>query len=195
MSKISAPISNDYCPQTLFLYGTYKEDGEPNFGLFCWFSYCWTEGLGVMACIGGSKLTLERIRKNKVFSANIVTEKCLPLADYFGTAYGYNEGKMDVPYEWEKGKVLDVPVLSCSPLAFELEVRQFVPLNDKNSELLICDVKNVLVDGELADESLTPEQKLALIAPVSTTCQTYFGWKGNAMGKWHEPGKSIMPQE
>lgn len=32
MSKLSVPIGNDYCPQTLFLYGTYKENGEPNFG-------------------------------------------------------------------------------------------------------------------------------------------------------------------
>jgi len=23
--KVSVPVSNDFCPQTLFLYGTYKE--------------------------------------------------------------------------------------------------------------------------------------------------------------------------
>lgn len=34
MSKKSSPISTDFCPQTLFLYGTYKEDGTPNFILF-----------------------------------------------------------------------------------------------------------------------------------------------------------------
>ena len=53
MGKVSIPITNDFCPQTLFLYGTYKEDGTPNFGLFCWFSYIWDSELGVMACIGG----------------------------------------------------------------------------------------------------------------------------------------------
>jgi len=55
--KKSIPISNNFCPQTLFLYGTYKEDGAPNFGLFCWFSYYWDTEMGVMACIGGDKLT------------------------------------------------------------------------------------------------------------------------------------------
>lgn len=67
MSKISVPITNDYCPQTLFLYGTYGEDKAPDFGLFCWFSYCWDKELGVMMCIGGEKMTKDRIHKIRFF--------------------------------------------------------------------------------------------------------------------------------
>ena len=33
--KISVPVTNDFCPQTLFCYGTYCDDGRPDFGLFC----------------------------------------------------------------------------------------------------------------------------------------------------------------
>ena len=54
--KKSVSISNRFCPQSLFLYGTYKEDNTPNFGLFCWFSYYWDKEMGVMACIGENKL-------------------------------------------------------------------------------------------------------------------------------------------
>ena len=53
MNKISLAPTNDFCPQTLFLYGTYGENDEPDFGLFCWFSYILDGQLGVMACIGG----------------------------------------------------------------------------------------------------------------------------------------------
>ena len=68
MAKIPAPIGNDFCPQTLFLYGTYKKDGTPNFGLFCWISYCcWGSEIGVMACIGLDKLTKDRIRETGCF--------------------------------------------------------------------------------------------------------------------------------
>ena len=81
MSKISLSPTNDYCPQTLFLYGTYDDEGKADFGLFCWFSYIWHGELGVMACIGGEKLTKENIHKQKIFSANLVTEALLPLAD------------------------------------------------------------------------------------------------------------------
>lgn len=75
MDKVNLPISNDYCPQTLFCYGTFREDGQPDFGLFCWLSYCWLDKLGVMAAIGGPKLTLDRIHATRVFSANLVTEE------------------------------------------------------------------------------------------------------------------------
>jgi len=61
--KKSISISNGFCPQSLFLYGTYKEDNTPNFGLFCWFSYYWDKEMGVMACIGENKLTKDRIRE------------------------------------------------------------------------------------------------------------------------------------
>ena len=89
MAKVTRTVYNDFCPQTLFLYGNYKENGTPDFGLFCWFSYIWLEdGLGVMACIGEDKLTKDLIRKTGVFSANLVTEELLPLADYYGNTSG-----------------------------------------------------------------------------------------------------------
>jgi len=191
MKKVSAPITNDFCPQTLFLYGTYKEDGTPNFGLFCWFSYCWDSGLGVMACIGGDKLTKDRIRATGVFSANLVTESILPLSDYFGNKEGYSPDKMSIPLETSKGAVLDVPILDSSPLAFELEVSQTVSLND--SEVYICRIRNVLVDEKLADESKSVEERIQAIAPVRTTCQTYFSWTGKALGKWGEVMQRRQP--
>ena len=61
MSKVKGNLGNDFCPQSLFLYGTKKDDGTPDFGLFCWFSYATIEvnkelRMGVMACIGEEKL-------------------------------------------------------------------------------------------------------------------------------------------
>jgi flavin reductase (DIM6/NTAB) family NADH-FMN oxidoreductase RutF len=185
VSKVSVSISNDFCPQTLFLYGTYKEDGTPNFGLFCWFSYIWDSELGVMACIGGEKLTKDRIHATGVFSANLVTEAILSLADYFGNTDGYGADKMDIPVETRKGAVLDVPILDASPLAFELEVAQSIPLHD--GEVFLCKIRNVLANEELADDTKTIEERLQVIAPVRTTCRTYFSWDGKAMGKWGEP--------
>ena len=189
MGKVSIPITNDFCPQTLFLYGTYKEDGTPNFGLFCWFSYIWDSELGVMACIGGEKLTKDRIHATGVFSANLVTEAILPLADYFGNTDGHSQEKMNIAVETRKGAVLDVPILEASPLAFELEVAQTVPLHD--GEVILCKIRNVLVDDKLADDSKSVEERLQAIAPVRTTCQTYFSWDGKAMGKWGELMRSF----
>lgn len=182
MSKISTSISNDFCPQTHFVYGTYKEDGNPDFGLFCWLSYYWDTNLGIMACIGGEKLTKDRIRANGVFSANLVTEKLLPLADYLGNTDGYSKEKMNIPLQVEKGTVLDVPVLAESPVSFELEVAQMLPMDD--GEVYLCKIRNVLIEEFLKDDTRSLEERISQIAPAHTTCQTYFGWDGKTIGPW-----------
>jgi len=186
MEKVSInPPDNAFCPQTLFLYGTYKEDGSPNFGLFCWFSYCWNADLGVMACIGDKKLTKDIIKKDKIFSANLVTEKILPLADYLGNKEGYNADKMNIPIEVERGEVLNVPILKDSPWIFELEVTQTIPLD--GTEIFLCKIRNTLAAKELMDESISAEEKMRIVAPaVSCADQHYFSVSPTPIGKWED---------
>ena len=188
--KKSIPISNHFCPQTLFIYGTYKEDGTPNFGLFCWFSYYFDREMGVMACIGGNKLTRDRIHETKVFSANLVTEELLPLADYFGNIEGYSEGKMRVPVETEKGRLLNVPVLAKSPWVFELEVDRSLPL--EGGEVLLCKIRNVLAEELLCDETLSLEKRMETVRPVHSIRQSYFRWDGTEFGSWGEPMQRVL---
>ena len=188
MAKISLPAYNDYCPQTLFLYGTYDENGNPHFGLFCWFSYIWDGEMGVMCCIGGNKPTKTNIERTNVFSANLVTEKLLPVADYLGNVSGEKSGKMDIELDIGKGAVLDVPVLNDSPVNFELEVTDFIQKHD--GEIMLCKIRNVLQDESLSSDE-TVAEKLARIAPVSTTAHTYLGYDGRDMGAWGEPMKAI----
>ena len=190
MGKMSLKPYNDYCPQTLFLYGTYDENGNADFGLFCWFSYTWDGEMGVMCCIGGDKMTKDNIHRNRIFSANLVTEELLPLADYFGNTDGHSEEKMKVALDIEKGRVLDVPVLTASPVNFELEVKQFIELD--GGEVMLCKMRNVLQDDSLSDKSKSEAEKLAMIAPVRTTCKRYFGYKGEDLGAWGEPGKNAV---
>lgn len=181
MKKVSVEISNNFCPQTLFLYGTYKEDGTPNFGLFCWFSYCWDKELQVMACIGGEKLTKDRIRETGLFSANLVSEAMLPLADYFGNTEGYNSNKMAVPVETVPGSKLHVPILKDSPWSYELEVKRTIALDD--SDVFLCKIHNIMADEILADKETSVESRLMKASPVITTAQTYFN-AGRRLGSW-----------
>ena len=189
MSKVSLKPTNDFCPQTLFLYGTYDDEGKADFGLFCWFSYTWDRELGVMACIGGSKLTKDNIRRRKIFSANLVTEEMLPLADFLGNIPGHSPEKMALQLETEEGRVLPVPVLKASPVVFELEVKQFIPLDD--GEVMLCAIRNVLQEDLLVKEDVSTKEKLAAIAPVHATCSSYFSWRGADLGVWGEPMKKL----
>ena len=194
-NKISIPVTNDLCPQTLFTYGTFKEDGTPNFGLFCWFSYCWFDELGVMCCIGGPKQTQERILATHVFSANLVTESNLPLSDYFGTADGHDADKMDVPFQWERGQKLDVPVLTDCPFAFELEVERIIPTNEEEGDtVFLCRIRNVLKSADVVNSGLPAPELMKKVGAVCTCGdEEYWAWDGRYLGKWHEPAQLIRP--
>lgn len=204
MKKVSVPATNDLCPQTLFVFGSMNQDGTPDFGLFCWFSYCWHgrqetgSQLGVICAIGANKRTLENIRRQRVFSANLVVEENLALADYFGTADGRDTSKMTVPVAWEKGAVLPVPILCSSPLSFELEVEQEISVGDEGETVLLCYIRNTLKDEQLVNTALTPQQIFEKTAAVSTAVaiddgQGYWSWDGRYLGQWNQRAKEIRP--
>lgn len=206
MAKIKGEISNDFCPQALYLYGNYEEDGTPHFGLFCWYGWCWLgEGngkLGVMACIGEEKRTKDLIRKTGVFSANLVSEPLLPLADYYGCVSGRaTPGKMERLPTVERGQALDVPTIAESPVSFELKVVKEETLSKGRldggedgsvSTLFLCEVANVTIDERLTDRSLPVIERMKLSQPVSSMAEeTYVNFFGQELAKWGEPMKSL----
>ena len=193
MAKVKTKIGNDYCPQTLFLYGTKQEDGQPHFGLFCWFGYYHSsEGLGVMACIGEEKQTKDLIRKNGVFSANLVSEQLLSLADYYGCTYGRTTpDKMKCLPTVEWGQVLDVPTIAESPVSFELEVKKEIPMGD-GSDIFLCLIRNVTQDEQLLDTTIPFIERLMQAAPVlAPGDEAYSSIDGRYLGKWGEPMKNM----
>lgn len=186
MPKISMPAGNAFCPQCLYLYGTYKENREPNYGLFTWATYCWDEGLRFIACIGEDKLTRDRIRATGVFSASVVSEALLPAADFCGNRPGYTfdkSGRM----ESVCGSVLEVPVPAESPYSFELSVDKILSLDDrKESEIYVCKICNVLADERLGEENGSFEERLRFASPVVSLSHQYFSVSDKPLGHWGE---------
>jgi len=183
MEKISIDAHNGFCPQAMFMYGTNKADGSPNFGTFTWFSYCWDGKMGVMASIGGGKMTIDRIKKEKMFSANLVTEPLLPLADYLGHNPGRKSNKMEAPIAIGRGAVLDVPVLADSPWVYELEVKKTIPR--LGNTVFLCKIRNTLAAKQLMDEGIPLEERVKLAAPVvwlAAGTGNYFAVKPEAVG-------------
>lgn len=195
MAKVKGSIGNDFCPQALFLYGTKREDGTPNFGLFSWFSYVWNDGIGVMACIGEDKLTKDLIRKNGVFSANLVTESLLPLADYYGNTRGRLPGKMKYLPTVEPGQALDVPTIAESPVTFELETYQEIHLSE-GSDVFLCRIRNVMLEESLKEQGVPFADRLMRAAPVlSPGEENYVSIDGRPLGHWGEPMKKLQERQ
>ena len=197
MSKVSLSPTNAFCPQSLYLYGTYKKDGTPDYGLFCWATYCWDEGLRFVACIGEDKLTRDRIRETGVFSASIVSESLLPAADFCGNNSGYTCDKSGI-IRSEKGAVLEVPVPESSPWTFELEVDKTLHLDDtRTSEIYVCRIRNLRADERLADiireefdlRPLAIIEKLGLRRPIYEQTAVY-GHFGKAGLPWEQTDRA-----
>lgn len=163
----------------------------PHFGLFCWATYCQIrdgeeEGLGFIACIGEEKQTKDLIRQQGMFSANLVTEPLLPLADYYGTVSGRdNPAKMDLLPTVEPGQVLHVPTIAESPVSFELKVIEERSLAD-GSDLFLCRVCNVMVEETLADSSPFHASLMQAAPVVTAGAARYASLNGRDLGAWGE---------
>lgn len=111
------------------------------------------------------------------------------MADYLGNKSGYDADKMNFHADIGKGEILDVPILMESPVNYELEVTQRIPFGE--GEVFLCRIRNVLYSEELTDQQISVGERLKNIAPISTTCNTYFSYTGEVLGSWGEPGKTF----
>lgn len=183
MKKVVTDLSKHFCPHPmpLFLFGTYDTSDMPNYGLFCWLNFCWDNELAIMACLDGEKLTKDRIKATGEFSANLVTDSMLPLADYLGHRKGYDTEEPPFDIQTVPGEKLHVPVLEESPLTYELKVTSTISL--KGSDVFICHIRNAMVQESI----LTAKDvyDLSLVNPAITSLEQYYALshKG-AWGQW-----------
>ena len=94
MEKINLSPDWVFSPQPMYIIGTKNEDGSPNFCIITWLGFSYDNGPCMMMTVGGAKLAQKNILREKRFSANMITEDNLWLADYFGNTNGENVKKM-----------------------------------------------------------------------------------------------------
>lgn len=149
MNKINIQPEQVFCPQPMYVIGTYNEDNQPNFSVITWIGFNWNGSPHIMLGIGGRKKTKDNILRGKVFSANQVNADMIWLADYFGCTHGNDGIKNKVKYSFDNGSVLDVPVLESSKWVFECEVNKIIELED--SHIFISKIKNIQISEQFKD--------------------------------------------
>ena len=138
-----------------------------------------------MLGVGGKKKTKDNILREKVFSANLVSTDMVWLADYFGCSHGSDGIKNRLKYDFEKGSVLNVPVLDSSKWVFECEVTKVIELDD--SHIFISKIKNMQIDEKFRDMDMQMID-LVKLDPVLYAPYNYFGISeklGNC-GEWEK---------
>ncbi len=179
-----------FSPQPMHVIGTRNEDGTPNFCIITWLGFALDKTPHLMMCIGGSKRTKTNILREGMFSANLVSEDNVWLADYLGCTRAEDGTKNAVDYEVEMGRKLPVPTLSQSHWVYECRVTQTLPLD--GSDLFLAEIVNIQVD-----EAFQPLDKeridLCQLRPAIYAPYRYFsiGEKLGETGEWaqHLPGK------
>ena len=147
--------------QPVFLFGTYNEDGTPNFCPITWVSSSYDDDRPLITVsMNGTKRTKQNIARTNAFSANLVSTDMLELLDYFGSHSGNDAPKNALPYGFEDGRVLRVPTLNLSRRVFECEVVNTFGTRDTVTYYGVC--KNC---QEIEGINGTPRD-MALLEPV-----------------------------
>ncbi len=183
MEKISIKPDCVFSPQPMYIIGTKNENGTPNFCIITWLGFSFDKTPHLMMTIGGSKLTKTNILREGKFSANMITEDTLWLADYFGNTSGEEGEKTQVSYDYKWGECVEVPVLDESPWMYECEVSKVVEL--EGAHLFLAEIKNIQIAKEYEDMDM---QKIDLtkLKPAILAPYQYFsiGEKLGEVGEW-----------
>ena len=185
MEKISISPEWVFSPQPMYIVGTKNEDGTPNFCIITWLGFSFDKGPHLMMTVSGIKLTKTNILREKKFSANMITEDNLWLADYFGNTNGEEGQKTAVSYDYQWGEFVDVPIIDQCHWSYECEVTRVIELD--GAHLFLAEIKNIQIDKEY--ESMDMKKiDLTQIHPAIYAPYNYFsvGDKLGEMGEWKQ---------
>ncbi len=174
-----------FSPQPMYIIGTKNEDGTPNFCIITWLGFSFDKTPHLMMTVGGTKLTKTNILREKKFSANMITEDNLWLADYFGNTNGEEGEKTAVSYSYNWGEAVDVPIINECHWSYECEVTKVIELD--GAHLFLAEIKNIQIDRQYEDMDMK-KIDLTKIRPAIYAPYNYFsiGTKLGEMGEWRK---------
>lgn len=185
MKKINIKPDCVFSPQPMYIIGTKNEDGTPNFCIITWIGFSFDKTPHLMMSIGGSKLTKTNILREGKFSAGMITEDILWLADYFGSTRGEEGSKTAVPYGYTLGEQLEVPIIDQCHWTYECNVTKVVKL--EGAHLFLAKIENIQIDEAYENMDMKAID-LCRLRPAVYAPYHYFsvGDKIGEMGQWKE---------
>ncbi len=183
MEKISISPDWVFSPQPMYIIGTKNKNGTPDFCIITWLGFSFDNGPHLMMTVGGSKQTKSNILREKKFSANLITEDNLWIADYFGNTCGAEGEKKAVSYTYQWGRIVDVPILDECHWTYECEVTKVIELG--GAHLFLGSIKNIQIDKKYENMDMK-KIDLTQIRPVIYAPYNYFSIekKLGEMGDW-----------
>lgn len=163
------PEKNTPCflTQQVFIIATNDEDGSPHFAPISWISYTYGNPACLVISIGGVKTTKKNIERDKRLSATLVTPDLLPFIEYQNKATMNPDYMCDIKFE--RGKVVDVPLIKGAKMSYECEILKKVTIGD--TDTYFAEIKHINVCDEVLKLDFFDLRK---INPVVYSPDNYF---------------------
>ena len=135
-------------PQSVFIVGSYAEDGTPNAMNVAWGGECTRHEVCIN--IGNHKTTANIVAKG-AFTVAPADAAHVVEADYFGIATGNKENKAEKSgLTFVASEFVDAPVIEEFPLTMECKVTSIQ--GDEHGARIVGEIVNTRVDESILDE-------------------------------------------
>lgn len=174
-------------PQSVFIVGSYREDGTPNAMNVAWGGECTRNQIAINI---GDHQTTDNILAKGAFTVAPADAAHVVEADYFGIATGRKVNKADASkLTFVKSEHVDAPVIEEFPLTMECKV---VSVQDWDGEKrFIGEIVNTRVDEEILDEEGRVD--FAKFQPiVYDSTRRIYRVVGDVVGGAWDAGKALM---
>lgn len=185
--KKSLGDAGELFPQSVFIIGSYDENGVPNAMNAAWAGECTRHEI----CFNiGDHKTTENIVKKGAFTVAPADRAHVVSADYFGIATGSKVNKAEQSgLTFVKSEHVDAPVIEEYPLTMECEVTAVD--GDEHGARIVGRIVNTLVDESiLDDEGRVDFDKFQPIIYDST--RRIYRVVGEEVGGAWDAGKALM---
>ena len=147
--KKSLGDAGELFPQSVFIIGSYDENGVPNAMNVAWAGECSRHEI----CFNiGDHKTTENIVKKGAFTVAPADRAHVVSADYFGIATGNKVNKAEQSgLTFVKSEHVDAPVIEEYPLTMECEVTRVD--GDEHGARIVGRIVNTLVDESILDDA------------------------------------------
>ncbi len=147
--KKSLGDAGELFPQSVFIIGSYDENGVPNAMNAAWAGECSRHEI----CFNiGDHKTTENIVKKGAFTVAPADRAHVVSADYFGIATGNKVNKAEQSgLTFVKSEHVDAPVIEEYPLTMECEVTRVD--GDEHGARIVGRIVNTLVDESILDDA------------------------------------------
>lgn len=134
-------------PESVFVVGSYSEDGTPNAMNAAWGMQCGTDEVAINI---GSHQTTDNIKATKAFTIAPADAAHLAEADYFGMVTGRKVNKAEGSgLTFEHAKNVNAPIIKEFPVTMECKVER---IDDSGQETrIVGKVVNTVADEDVLD--------------------------------------------